>query len=66
MPFSTQLLRERHKKLFRQVFRPDKLDFDYKNYESTDSDLYDKEARPKVTQEMIDKCNDISRKQRLE
>jgi len=52
--------------LLNQVFRPDKINYDYKNYESTDSDLYDKEERPRVTQEMIDKCNDVSRKQRLE
>jgi hypothetical protein len=50
MPFTIHMLRERHRKLLRNIFAPEnKKDLDYKNYESTDSDLVAEEAKPRVT-----------------
>lgn len=67
MPFTIHMLRERHRKLLRNIFAPEnKKDLDYKNYESTDSDLVAEEARPRVTQEMIDECDNFLKKRRLE
>ena len=40
MPFTLNKLRERHRKLIRNIFATEnKKDLDYKNYDSTDSDL---------------------------
>lgn len=50
MPFTLNKLRERHRKLIRNIFATEnKKDLDYKNYESTDSDLMAEEAKPRVT-----------------
>jgi len=51
MPFSINKLRDRHRKLLRNIFAPsNKKDLDYKNYESTDSDLVEETAKIRVTQ----------------
>lgn len=50
LPFSLNKLRERHRKLIRNIIANDnKKDLDYKNYESTDSDLINEETKPRVT-----------------
>jgi hypothetical protein len=67
LPFSLNKLRERHRKLIRNITASDnKKDLDYKNYDSTDSDLYDEESKPHVTQEEINKCENFLKKRRLE
>lgn len=67
MNFDAAKLRKRHKMLLRMI----KLDaqqqrMEYKNYESTDSDLLDEDEAPKLTQAMVDECEDPQRKRRLE
>jgi hypothetical protein len=47
MAFSFGKLRERHRKLTRKM-KGSQMEQDYKNYEETDSDLYDDETRPKI------------------
>lgn len=67
MPFSINKLRDRHRKLLRNIFAPsNKKDLDYKNYESTDSDLVEETAKIRVTQQMIDECDNFLKKRRLE
>ena len=67
MPFTIHKLRERHRKLLRNIFAPEnKKDLDYKNYESTDSDLIEEATKPRVTQQMLDECDNFLKKRRLE
>jgi len=40
-------------------------DFEYKNYDSTDSDIYEEEDYLKIERHMIDKEQDFLRKRRL-
>lgn len=40
-------------------------DFEYKNYDSTDSDIYEEEDYLKIERSMIDKEQDFLRKRRL-
>ena len=41
-------------------------DFEYKNYDSTDSDIYEDEDYMKISEDMIEKEKDFLRKRRLE
>ena len=67
MPFTIHKLRERHRKLLRNIFAPEnKTDLDYKNYDSTDSDLVEEATKPRVTQQMLDECDNFLKKRRLE
>ena len=65
MAFSLGKLRERHRKLIRKM-KGSQLDQDFKNYEETDSDLYDDDTRPNINQEDINQCLNFNKKRRLE
>ena len=41
-------------------------DFEYKNYDSTDSDIYEDEDYMKISEDMIEKEKDFLKKRRLE
>jgi hypothetical protein len=57
LAFTLNMLRERHKKLLRNIRSVDnKKDLDYKDYSSTDSDLVAEEDREVIKQEMVDEC----------
>lgn len=66
-PFDLMHLRKRNRKLLRSLDpKSNFLDFEYKNYDSTDSDLYEDEDYLALTDKDLFREKDYLRKRRLE
>ena len=66
-PFDLMHLRKRNRKLLKSLNpKSDFADFEYKNYDSTDSDLFEEEDYLAITEKDVFKEKDYLRKRRLE
>ena len=66
-PIDMVKMKIRNRKLLASLNQKKRFkDFEYKNYDSTDSDIYEDEDYLKITPAMIDKETDFLRKRRLE
>lgn len=66
-PMDIVQVKNRNRKLLAALNKKKRFrDFEYKNYDSTDSDLYEEEDYMKITNTMINSENDYLRKRRLQ
>lgn len=66
-PLDIVQLKNRNRKLLASLNTKKRFkDFEYKNYDSTDSDLYDEEDYMKLNYEDVEAEQDFLRKRRLE
>lgn len=66
MPMDIVEMRKRNRKILQSLNTKKRFkDFEYKNYDSTDSDIYEDEDYLKITREQVEKENDYLRKRRL-
>ena len=66
-PIDIVQMKIRNRKLLSSLNQKKRFkDFEYKNYDSTDSDIYEDEDYLKITEEMIQQEGDFLRKRRLQ